>query len=301
MRLYLVDGSYFIFRAYHSIPPLHRASDGLQTNAVYGFCKMLMSVLDGLGQTEPPTHAAVIFDSSRKTFRNDMYPEYKANRSAPPSDLGPQFSLCREAVRAFGFRSIEQTGFEADDLIATYARTATAYGWTTTIVSSDKDLMQLVDDQVTMFDTMKMKRIGRAEVVDKFGVSPEKIIEVQALIGDAVDNVPGVPGIGIKTAAELIIEYGDLESVLACAGDIRQPKRRQALLDNADIARLSKRLVTLDNEVPLDVPLHDLAAADVDYASILAFLGKMEFPSLAQTFSGYDVALPAGDNPASPL
>lgn len=295
MRLFLVDGSYFIFRAYHSVPALFRA-DGLQTNAVYGFCKVLMSVLDGLGQDEPPTHMAVVFDSARHTFRNDLYPGYKANRAGPPTELAHQFALCRAAVKAFGIATVEQRGFEADDVIASYAKQATAGGGTTTIVSCDKDLMQLVDHSVTMFDTMKNCRIGVPEVFDKFGVTPDKVIEVQALIGDPTDNIPGCPGIGVKTAAELINLYGDLETLLEHAGEIKQPGRRNTLLANGNVARLSKRLVTLDKDVQLDVHISALAVKDVDYGPIMAFLGLMEFPSLMQTYSGFMV-LPA-DNQA---
>ena len=210
-HLFLVDGSGYIYRAYHALPPLTRKSDGLQVNAVLGFCNMLWKLLREMPPDNRPTHLAVVFDKSEKTFRTEMYTEYKANRSAAPDDLIPQFPLVREAVHAFDIPCLEQAGFEADDLIATYARLACEAKATTTIVSSDKDLMQLVCDTVTLYDTMKDKRIGRAEVIEKFGVGPEKVIEVQSLIGDSSDNVPGVPGIGVKTAAQLIIEYGDLE------------------------------------------------------------------------------------------
>ena len=248
-HVFLVDGSGYIFRAYHALPPLTRKSDGLQVNAVLGFCNMLWKLLRDMKPEERPTHLAVVFDKSEKTFRTEMYGEYKANRDSPPDDLIPQFPLIREAVHAFDIPCLEQAGFEADDLIATYARLACEAKATTTIVSSDKDLMQLVGDTVVMYDTMKDKRIGRAEVIEKFGVGPEKVIEVQSLIGDTSDNVPGVPGIGVKTAAQLIIEYGDLETLLARAGEIKQDKRRQTLIDNADKARLSKKLVTLDQNV----------------------------------------------------
>src|SRR5262245_44710803 len=206
-HLFLVDGSGYIYRAYHALPPLTRKSDGLQVNAVLGFCNMLWKLLREMPPDNRPTHLAVVFDKSEKTFRTDMYTEYKANRSAPPDDLIPQFPLVREAVRAFDIPCLEQAGYEADDLIATYARLACESKATTTIVSSDKDLMQLVCDTVTLYDTMKDKRIGRAEVIEKFGVGPEKVIEVQSLIGDSSDNVPGVPGIGVKTGAQLIIVY----------------------------------------------------------------------------------------------
>ena len=248
-HVFLVDGSSYIFRAYHALPPLTRKSDGLQLNAVYGFCNMLWKLLRDMKPEERPTHLAVVFDKSERTFRTEFYPEYKAHRSEPPDDLRPQFPLIREAVRAFDMPCLEQAGFEADDLIATYVRQACDAGANATIVASDKDLMQLVNDCVVMYDTMKDKRIGIPEVIEKFGVPPEKVIEVQALIGDSTDNVPGVPGIGVKTAAQLIGEYGDLETLLARAGEIKQEKRRQTLIENAEKARLSKRLVTLDDHV----------------------------------------------------
>src|SRR5215208_3897325 len=235
-HVFLVDGSGYIFRAYHALPPLTRKSDGLQVNAVLGFCNMLWKLLQEMPPDNRPTHLAVVFDKSEKTFRTAFYPEYKANRSAAPDDLIPQFPLIREAVHAFDIPCLEQGGFEADDLIATYARLACEAKATTTIVSSDKDQMQLVCDSVMLYDTMKDRRIGRAEVIEKFGVGPEKVIEVQALIGDTSDNVPGVPGIGVKTAAQLITEYVDLESLLARASEIKQDKRRQSLIDNAEKA-----------------------------------------------------------------
>src|SRR5712691_1042339 len=243
--VFLVDGSSYIFRAYHALPPLTRKSDGLQLNAVLGFCNMLWKLLRDMKPEQRPTHLAVVFDKSEKTFRTEFYPDYKAHRPDPPDDLIPQFGLIRKAVHAFDLPSIEQAGFEADDLIATYARQGCAAGATVTIVASDKDLMQLVNDCVVMYDTMKDRRIGIPEVIEKFGVPPEKVIEVQALIGDSTDNVPGVPGIGVKTAAQLIAEYGDLETLLSRASEIKQDKRRQTLIDNADMARLSKKLVTL--------------------------------------------------------
>ena len=247
-HVFLVDGSGYIFRAYHALPPINRKSDGLQLNAVFGFCNMLWKLLRDMKAEDKPTHLAVVFDMSEKTFRTEMYPDYKAHRPDPPDDLQPQFALIREAVHAFDLPCLEQDGFEADDLIATYVRQACEAGATATIVSSDKDLMQLVNDRVVMFDTMKDKKIGRAEVIEKFGVPPDKVIEVQALIGDSTDNVPGVPGIGVKTAAQLIGEYGDLETLLERAGEIKQDKRRQSLIENADKARLSKKLVTLDDQ-----------------------------------------------------
>ena len=281
-HLFLVDGSGYIFRAYHALPPLTRKSDGLQVNAVLGFCNMLWKLLNEMKPEERPTHLAVVFDKSEKTFRTDMYSDYKANRSAPPDDLIPQFPLIREAVRAFELPCLEQAGFEADDLIATYARIACEAKATTTIVSSDKDLMQLVGNTVVMYDTMKDKRIGPAEVIEKFGVPPDKVIEVQALIGDSTDNVPGVPGIGVKTAAQLIGDYGDLETLLARAGEIKQEKRRQTLIDNAEKARLSKRLVTLDKNVALDVAVDELAVHEPDYKTLIAFLKAMEFNTLTR-------------------
>src|SRR5438270_8244416 len=213
-HVFLVDGSSYIFRAYHALPPLNRKSDGLQVNAVLGFCNMLWKLLREMPPDNQPTHLAVVFDKSEVTFRNKLYPDYKAHRAAAPDDLVPQFPLIREAVRAFDLPCLEQAGFEADDLIATYVREACEAGGRATIVGSDKDLMQLVDDCVVIYDTMKDQRIGIPGVIEKFGVPPDKVIEVQALIGDSTDNVPGVPGIGIKTAAQLIVEYGDLEQLL---------------------------------------------------------------------------------------
>jgi DNA polymerase-1 len=291
-HLFLVDGSGYIFRAYHALPPINRKSDGLQLNAVFGFCNMLWKLLREM-KDDKPTHLAVVFDLSEKTFRTEMYPDYKAHRPDPPDDLKPQFGLIREAVHAFDLPCLEQGGFEADDLIATYVRHANEAGATSTIVSSDKDLMQLVNDRVVMYDTMKDKKIGRDEVIEKFGVPPDKVIEVQALIGDSTDNVPGVPSIGQKTAALLINEYGDLETLLKRAGEIKQDKRRQAIIDNADKARLSKKLVTLDTNVKLDVPIGDLAVHEPDHKRLIAFLKAMEFSSLTRRvaeFSSIDVA-----------
>jgi DNA polymerase I len=281
-HVFLVDGSSYIFRAYHALPPLTRKSDGLQVNAVLGFCNMLWKLLRDMKPDEKPTHLAVVFDKSEKTFRTDFYPQYKAHRPEAPADLIPQFGLIREAVKAFDLPSLEQAGYEADDLIATYSRIACEAGATMTIVASDKDLMQLVNDCVLMYDTMKDRKIGPAEVVEKFGVPPEKVIEVQALIGDSTDNVPGVPGIGVKTAAQLIGEYGDLETLLARANEIKQEKRRQTLIDNAEQARLSKRLVTLDQHVALEVPVEDLAVHEPDYKKLIAFLKAMEFNTLTR-------------------
>jgi len=281
-HLFLVDGSGYIFRAYHAIRFEPRTPDGTHVNAVYGFCAMLWKLLKEMKPEERPTHLAVVFDKSEKTFRTEMYKEYKAHRPPPPDDLIPQFPLIRDAVRAFEIPCLEQAGFEADDLIATYARIACEVGATTTIVSSDKDLMQLVGPTVVMYDTMKDKRIGRAEVIEKFGVGPEKVIEVQSLIGDSSDNVPGVPGIGPKTAAELITQYGDLETLLDRVTEIKQDKRRESLIQNADAARISKRLVTLDTKVKLDVAVDSLGVHEPDYKNLIAFLKKMGFKTLTQ-------------------
>ncbi len=292
-HVFLVDGSSYIFRAYHALPPLNRKSDGLQVNAVLGFCNMLWKLLRDMPPDNRPTHLAIVFDKSEVTFRNKLYPDYKAHRPPAPDDLIPQFPLIREAVRAFDLPCLEQGGFEADDLIATYAREAGERGATATIVSSDKDLMQLVTDKVTMFDTMKDRRIGIAEVIEKFGVPPEKVVEVQALAGDSTDNVPGVPGIGIKTAAQLIVEYGDLETLLKRAGEIKQPKRREALLENAEKARISRRLVLLDDKVKLDVPLDELAVHEPDARKLISFLKAMEFSTLTRRVAEYSQVDPA--------
>src|SRR6266704_5972498 len=296
-HVFLVDGSSYIFRAYHALPPLNRKSDGLQVNAVLGFCNMLWKLLRDMPEDNRPTHLAIIFDKSEITFRNKLYPDYKAHRAPAPDDLIPQFPLIREAVRPFALPCLEQVGFEADDLIATYARIAGERGATTTIVSSDKDLMQLVTDKVTMFDTMKDRRIGIPEVIEKFGVPPEKVVEVQALAGDSTDNVPGVPGIGVKTAAQLIIEYGDLETLLNRAGEIKQPKRREALIENADKARISRQLVLLDDKVELEVPLAELAVHEPDARKLIAFLKAMEFSTLTRRVADYPQIDPADIEP----
>src|ERR1700742_1443394 len=292
-HVFLVDGSSYIFRAYHALPPLNRKSDGLQVNAVLGFCNMLWKLLRDMPEDNRPTHLAIIFDKSEVTFRNKLYPDYKAHRPPAPDDLIPQFGLIRDAVRAFDLPCLEQIGFEADDLIATYARQASSRGATATIVSSDKDLMQLVDDRITMYDTMKDRRIGIAEVIEKFGVPPEKVVEVQALAGDSTDNVPGVPGIGIKTAAQLIVEYGDLETLLLRAGEIKQPKRREALIENAEKARISRQLVLLDDKVKLDVALDELAVHEPDARKLIAFLKAMEFSTLTRRVAEYAQIDPA--------
>jgi len=274
-HLILIDGSGYIFRAFHALPPMTRP-DGTPVNAVFGFTQMLSRFLtDHTG-----SHLAVVFDASRITFRNDIYPDYKAHRPDPPPELIPQFALIREATEAFGVAQIEQPGFEADDMIAAYARVFAEAGGRVTIVSSDKDLMQLVRDGVGMLDPIKQKPIGEAEVIEKFGVPPAKVVEVQALIGDPVDNVPGVPKIGPKTAAELITTYGDLEGVLANLGQIKQPARRATLEENAEKARLSKRLVQLDADAPLTLPVEDLVAKPPEPTKLAGFLLEQGFRSV---------------------
>ncbi|QRZ13863.1 DNA polymerase I [Paracoccus methylovorus] len=281
-HLHLIDGSAFIFRAYHALPPLTRRSDGLPIGAVAGFCNMVWKYLqDGKG-SDQPTHAAVIFDHSSKTFRNDIYPLYKANRPEPPEDLRPQFPLTREATRAFSIACIETEGFEADDIIASLACQARDAGGRVTIISSDKDLMQLVGDGVQMMDPIKGKPIGPEEVREKFGVGPERVVDVQALAGDSIDNVPGAPGIGIKTAAQLIGEYGDLETLLARAGEIKQPKRRQTLIDHAEQIRISRRLVELDCRMVLDFGLETLSIREPEPEALMEFLTRMELRTLTK-------------------
>ncbi|MEM1390119.1 MAG: DNA polymerase I [Pseudomonadota bacterium] len=281
-HLYLVDASAYIFRAYHALPPLTRASDGLPVGAVSGFCNMLWKLLEDLKGPDRPTHFACVFDKSSYTFRNDLYPDYKANRSEPPEDLRPQFPLVREAAIAFHTHALEMEGYEADDLIATYARQAEAKGARVTIVSSDKDLMQLVTDKIGMLDTMKNKTVGVAEVVEKFGVTPDKMIDLQALTGDNTDNIPGAPGIGPKTAATLLDTFGTVEDVLERAGEIKQNKRRETLIEHADAVRISKTLVTLKTDVPVEVPMEDLAVADPDPTTLLTFLETMEFRTITR-------------------
>ncbi len=281
-HLHLIDGSGFIFRAYHALPPLTRRSDGLPVGAVAGFCNMLFKVIEDNAGPDAPTHAAVIFDHSGRTFRNDLYDKYKANRPPPPEDLVPQFPLVREATRAFSVPAIEVEGFEADDIIATLACRARDRGGRVTIVSSDKDLMQLVGEGVEMLDPMKATRIDREAVQARFGVPPEKVVDVQALAGDSVDNIPGAPGIGVKTAALLINEFGDLENLLAHAEEIRQPRRRQTLIDNADLIRLSRDLVRLDCNMELDVSLCDLEVKEPEPDRLLPFLAEMEFRTLSR-------------------
>jgi len=274
-HVYLVDGSGFIFRAFHALPPLTRP-DGTPVNAVYGFVAMLMKLL---AETDAD-HIAVLFDAKRENFRNEIYPEYKAHRPPPPEELIPQFALIREAVEAFNLPAIEMEGYEADDLIATYAKQAVAAGADVTIVSSDKDLMQLVSDKVTMLDAMKNREIGPDGVVEKFGLGPDKVVDIQALSGDSTDNVPGVPGIGVKTAAQLIEEYGDLDTLLDRAEEIKQPKRRQNLIDNAELARVSRELVRLKQDVPVKVPLESFAKKTPDHDTLIAFLKEQDFKSV---------------------
>jgi len=274
-HLILIDGSGYIFRAYHALPPMTRP-DGTHVNAVFGFCQILSRFLEA----HSASHIAVVFDSARVTFRNDFYPEYKAHRPDPPEELIPQFALIREATDAFGVARLELPGFEADDLIAAYARAMDAQGGRTTIVSSDKDLMQLIRSSVIMLDPIKQKPIREPEVFEKFGVTPDKVVEVQALAGDATDNVPGVPGIGIKTAAQLINEYGDLETLLARAGEIKQPKRREALIEHAEKARISRRLVQLDDQAPLPAAIETLVARSPEPARLAGFFQVQGFRSL---------------------
>ena len=282
-HLFLIDGSGYIFRAYYALPPLTRKSDGLPVGAVSGFCNMLYSFLEKAksgNSMDTPTHLAVIFDSARKNFRNDIYKDYKGNRSDAPDDLVPQFDYIRKAVKAFNLPSIELLNYEADDLIATYKSEAKKKKIKLTIVSSDKDLMQLVDSETFMLDTMKDRHIGINEVKEKFGVLPDKVIDVQSLAGDSVDNIPGVPGIGIKTAAELINQFGSLDKLLEKAETIKQPKRRQALLENKDKALISRKLVTLKNDVPVKETIDDFVLKSLDKEKIFNFLDEMEFSKI---------------------
>ncbi|MCC5955072.1 MAG: DNA polymerase I [Natronohydrobacter sp.] len=300
-HLHLIDGSAYIFRAYHALPPLTRKSDGLPVGAVAGFCNMLWRYLGENGaSSDAPTHAAVIFDHSSKTFRNEIYDLYKANRPDPPEDLRPQFPLTRDASRAFNLATIEIEDYEADDIIATLARQAREAGGRVTIISSDKDLMQLVGGGVEMLDAMKNKQIGVEEVFEKFGVGPERVVDVQALAGDSVDNVPGAPGIGIKTAALLINEYGDLETLLERAAEIKQPKRRAALIDNAELIRISKRLVQLDDQTPLEFTLDDLEVRAPNATALLDFLNDMEFRTLTRRVADHFGTTPPAMVEASP-
>ena len=308
-HLHLIDGSAYIFRAYHALPPLTRKSDGLPVGAVSGFCNMLDRYLEGQSGPDAPTHAAVIFDKGSHTFRNEIYSEYKANRDAMPEDLRPQIPLTRDATRAFNIACEEVEGFEADDIIATLACRARDAGARVTILSSDKDLMQLVGDGVEMLDPMKNKRMGRDEVLEKFGVGPERVVDVQALAGDSVDNVPGAPGIGIKTAAQLINEYGDLDTLLARAEEIKQPKRRQTLMEKQKQILISRRLVQLDCNMELPFDFADLEVRDPDPEPLLEFLNLMEFRTLTRRIADRfgldapalpDVAPVAEAGPATP-
>jgi len=280
-HLHLIDGSGFIFRAYHALPPLTRKSDGLPVGAVSGFCNMLFKIIEDQKGSNAPTHLVVVFDAKGKTFRSDIYPEYKMNRPPAPEDLIPQFPLTRDATRAFGLACIEQEGFEADDIMATLAVQAREAGGQVTIVSSDKDLMQLVGNGVEMYDAMKNKRIGPEQVEEKFGVAPNRVIDVQSLAGDSVDNVPGAPGIGVKTAALLINEYGDLDSLLERASEIKQPKRRETLIDNADQIRTSRDLVTLKTDMEMDCDFDDFQVQAPDPEVVLKFLAEMEFRTMS--------------------
>ena len=252
----LVDGSTYIFRAYHALPPLTRKSDGFPVGAISGFCNMLDKLIREEREGRGITHILVVFDASGKTFRNDIYPDYKANRSEAPEDLIPQFPVIRQATAAFNIPFVELIGYEADDLIASYAKEAQKNNMQVTIVSSDKDLMQLVSNNISMLDTMKGRIINKEEVFDKFGVYPEKVIDVQSLAGDSVDNIPGIPGIGIKTAALLINEYGDLEGLFKNANSIKQTKRRENIIEFENQAYISKELVTLKNDVALPLPIN---------------------------------------------
>jgi DNA polymerase-1 len=289
-HLYLVDGSSYIFRAYHRLPPLTNRH-GQPAGAVYGFTTMLWKLLTDLSGEGGPSHLAVIFDASSKTFRNDMYDQYKANRPPAPEDLIPQFPMIRDATRAFSVPCIETEGLEADDIIACYSQAAIGAGWKVTIVSSDKDLMQLIVPGLDMLDTMNDRRLGAEHVAEKFGVTPDKLGDVLALMGDSVDNVPGVPGVGPKTASQLIQQYGDLESVLAAAPTITKPKLRQSLIDHAEMARLSRRLVALECNAPLPQPLEELALQGIPPAPLRAFLEDHGFRSLLTKL---------GDTPAMP-
>mgnify|MGYP000197415430 FL=1 len=297
-HIHLIDGSGFIFRAYHALPPLTRKSDGLPVGAVSGFCNMLFKMIEDQKGSDAPTHLVVVFDAKGKTFRSDIYPEYKMNRPPTPEDLIPQFPLTRDATRAFGLACIEEVGFEADDIMATLAVQAREAGARVTIVSSDKDLMQLVGDGVEMYDAMKNKRIGREQVEEKFGVGPERVIDVQSLAGDSVDNVPGAPGIGIKTAALLINEYGDLDSLLERAGEIKQPKRRESLIDNANQIRTSRELVTLKTDMQMDCTFEDFEVRAPNPDTVLGFLADMEFRTMsARIANKLGVSAPVIDIP----
>ena len=292
-QLVLVDGSGYIFRAFHGLPMMNRP-DGTPINAVFGFTKMLLKLKADLN----PSHIIVIFDAGRVTFRNDIYPDYKANRSEPPEELVPQFALVRQAAEAIGLPVLEMPGFEADDLIASYARQAEQAGMSCLIVSSDKDLMQLVRGNITMLDPMKNRPIGREEVIEKFGVTPDKVVDVQALAGDSTDNVPGVPGIGIKTAAELINQFGDLDSLLAAAETIKQPKRRENLIQFAEQARISRQLVYLKDDVDVPLAIDGLVTPQAEEEKLMGFLAEQGFKSLIAALGG---TMPAASPAAASL
>jgi len=279
-HLHLIDGSGFIFRAFHALPPLTRKSDGMPVGAVAGFCNMIYKMVEDNHGPDAPTHVAVIFDHKGKTFRSAIYDDYKANRPPAPEDLVPQFPLIRDATRAFNLPCVELQGYEADDIIATYAVQAREAGGRVTIISSDKDLMQLVGGGVEMLDAMKNRRIGIEEVEEKFGVGPNRVIDVQSLAGDSVDNIPGAPGIGVKIAALLIQEYGDLDNLLAHAEEIKQPKRRQTLIEKADQIRMSRELVTLKTDTPVIESIDDFEVREPVPEDILAFIASMEFRTL---------------------
>ncbi|MFN3387682.1 MAG: DNA polymerase I [Allosphingosinicella sp.] len=297
-HLYLVDGSSYIFRAYHRLPPLTNRH-GLNVGAVYGYTTMLWKLAESLHKADGPTHLAVIFDAGSKTFRNDVYSEYKANRPPPPADLVPQFPLIRDATRAFSLPCIEEDGLEADDIIACYSKAALEAGWKVTIVSSDKDLMQLIEDgKLDLYDTMNDRRLGRDYVQEKFGVGPEKLGDVLALMGDSVDNIPGVPGIGPKTASQLIQEYGDLETVLASAEQIKKPKLRQNLIEHAEAARLSRHLVTLVCDSPLPEPLESLEMKGIPDGPLREFLEEQGFKALLSRLDGASQVKAPADNRA---
>ena len=281
-HIYLVDGSTYIFRAYHALPPLTRKSDGFPVGAISGFCNMLDKLIKEEKEKNHLTHLLVIFDASGKTFRNDIYPQYKANRSSPPEDLIPQFPIIRKATDAFNVAHVEMLGYEADDLIASYAKAAVDEQMKVTIVSSDKDLMQLIKEDVSMLDTMKNRLIKKKEVEEKFGVEPNRVIDVQSLSGDSVDNIPGVPGIGIKTASLLINEYGNLDNLLEKASNIKQNKRRESLIEFADQARLSRELVTLKEDVELPIPIKNIEIQSINPEKLISFLKGMEFKTLTE-------------------
>ena len=290
-HFYLVDGSGYIFRAYYALPPLSRKSDGLPTGAVIGFSNMLFKLLEESRSDDSknkPTHFAVIFDSARKNFRNEIYKDYKANRSEAPDDLAPQFEYIRKAVDAFNVPSVEQLNYEADDLIATYSKQIINAGAKVTVISSDKDLMQLVSKDIRLFDPMKSKVIGQKEVLEKFGVKPEQVIDVQSLAGDSSDNIPGVPGIGIKTAAELIKKYKNLETLLKKAEEIPQKKRKQTIMENKESAVMSKKLVSLKDDVPVKDKIENFIIKEVNKDKLYNFLREMEFNRLlSQTINFY--------------